>query len=164
MVRLLPVRLVVKELIMRKVVVRGAFDYDGDAVSRETGLSIDEGESVVQQQFASECDINTIVERFGLTGELPNGVDMPVSGDFTGVSDFHSAMNLVRQAQESFMSLPGHVRERFSHDPGKVLSLLEDSANRDEAIKLGIVAKPVEATRDVVAAVDELAARIVPKV
>lgn len=146
------------------VVVRGAFSYDPDVVSRETGLSIDEAESVVQQQFAEECDINTIVERFGLTGELPNGVAMPVSGDFTGVTDFHTAMNLVRQAQESFLELPAQIRERFANDPARVMAFLENPENRDEAVKLGIVAAPPEVTRDVVKAVDELAARLVPKV
>jgi len=145
------------------VVFRGAFAYDADAVSRETALWIDEAESVVQQQFAEECDINTIVKRFGLTGELPNGVAMPVSGDFSGVTDFHSAMNIVRQAQEAFMELPGDIRERFANDPSKVMAFLENPENRDEAIKLGLVAKPAEVPRDVVAAVDELAAKLVPK-
>jgi len=145
------------------VVVRGAFSYDPDVVSRETALSIDEAESVVQQQFAEECDINTIVKRFGVTGELPNGVAMPVSGDFTGVSDFHSAMNMVRQAQEASMELPGDIRERFANDPAKVIAFLENPENRDEAVKLGIVAAPPEVTRDVVKAVDELAAVLKPK-
>lgn len=148
---------------MQKFVVRGAFSYDADAVSRETGLAIDEAESVVQQQFAEECDINTIVKRFGLTGELPNGVGMPVSGDFTGVSDFHTAMTLVRQAQEGFMQLSADVRERFANDPARVLAFLENPENREEAIKLGIVAKPPEVERDVVKAVDELAAVLKPK-
>lgn len=145
------------------VVVRGAFAYDADAVSRETGLAIDEEESVVQQQFAEECDINTIVKRFGLTGELPNGVAMPVSGDFTGVTDFHTAMNMVRQAQESFLELPAEIRERFANDPARVIQFLENPDNREEAMKLGIVAKPPEVTRDVVKAVDELAAVLKPK-
>lgn len=150
---------------MKKFVVRGAFGYDADDVSRETGVAIDESESVVQQQFAEECDINTIVKRFGITGELPNGINMPLSGDFTNVTDFQTAMNTVRQAQESFMELPAEVRRRFNNDPARVLAFLDDEANRDEAIKLGIVAKPVEKTRDVVAAVDELAQKLTaPKV
>jgi len=149
---------------MAKIIVRGAYSYDADAVSRETGVSIDEAESVVQQQFAEECDINTIVKRFGITGELPNGVAMPLSGDFTGVADFQSAMQMVRQAQESFMELPAAVRERFANDPARVIAFLENPENRDEAIKLGIVERPAERTRDVVQAVDELAAKMAAKV
>lgn len=147
-----------------KVFVRGLYNYDADAASEEAGLKIDESESVTQQQFAEEVDINTIVKRFGLTGELPNGVAMPVSGDFTGVADFQSAMNVVRQAQEAFMELPAEVRYRFSNDPARVVEFLDNPENRDEAIKLGIVARPVEKTRDVIQAIDELAGKMVPKV
>lgn len=149
---------------MQKVFVRGLYNYDPDEASNAAGLKIDEAESVTQQQFAEEVDINTIVKRFGLTGELPNGVAMPVSGDFTGVADFQSAMNVVRQAQEAFMELPAEVRYRFSNDPARVVEFLDDPNNRDEAIKLGIVSKPVEKTRDVIQAIDELAVKMVPKV
>lgn len=146
-----------------KMFVRSAYNYDADVVSRETGMAIDPSESVVQQQFAEEVDINTIVKRFGLTGELPNGVNMPVSGDFTGVTDFKTAMDLISQSNAAFAELPAEVRARFGNDPSKVIAFLDDERNRDEAIQLGIVAKPPERTRDVVAAVDELAAKIVPK-
>lgn len=149
-------------MAFQKVVLRSALGYDTDNVSRETGLAIDPDDSVVQQQFKDECDINVIVKRFGLTGELPNGIDMPVSGDFTGVTDFHTAMNMVRQAQESFQELPGEIRERFNNDPAKVIAFLENANNRDEAVRLGMIAKPVEKPRDVIAAVDELAAKIAP--
>lgn len=129
---------------MPKIVLRAFGNYDADAVSRETAMDFDPSEGVTQQQFAEEVDINTIVKRFGLTGELPDGVGMPVSGDFTGVSDFRSAMELVRSAQESFMLLPANVRDRFANDPARVIAFLDDEANREEAIRLGIVAKPVE--------------------
>lgn len=149
--------------MFKSVSLRAFNSYDADVVSREAGIAIDPDESVVQQQFAEECDINTIVKRFGLTGELPNGVDMPLSGDFTGVTDFQTAMNLVRKSQESFLELPAHIRERFANDPARVMQFLDDPSNREEAINLGIVAKPVERTRDVVQAVDELASVLKPK-
>lgn len=148
---------------MQTIFVRGWGNYSTDAASLESGLVIDPADTVVQQQFADECDINTIVRRFGLTGELPNGVAMPLSGDFTSATDFQTSMNLIRQAQESFLELPADVRERFNNNPARVISFLEDPSNRDEAIKLGIVSKPVERTRDVVQAVDELASKLTAK-
>ena len=131
--------------------------------SRKFGLVCDPEEDVAQQQFKEEVDINTIVKRFGLTGALPENLRMPVSGDFTGVTDFQSAMNLVRQAEEEFLRIPADVRARFANDPGQLMAFLDDEKNRDEAIKLGLVNAPVEKTRDVVQAVDELAAKMVPK-
>lgn len=144
----------------KEIFVRSALNFDPDENSLQNAIVYDPDESVVQQQFAAESDINEIVRRFGLTGELPNGIDMPVSGDFSEVEDFQSAMNMIRQAQESFLLLPADVRERFSNDPARVISFLDDPNNREEAIKLGIVAKPIERPRDVVAAVDELAAQL----
>lgn len=142
-------------------------NYDVDKASIEAGLSrrvdsdtgelIDDG--MTQQSFADEVDINTIVRRFGLTGELPEGLALPQSGDFTGVVDFHSAMNAVRSAQEAFDKLPGEMRYRFNNDPQRLIDFLGDDKNRDEALKLGLISPPPEVPRDAVVAIDELAKR-----
>ncbi|AXH74981.1 MAG: internal scaffolding protein [Microviridae sp.] len=146
---------------------RTAYDPDADDVSRKTSLDCsvnpdtgEESPSMTQQQFAAECDINEIVRRFGLTGELPDGYRPPVSGDFTNVGDFQSAMNAVRQAEESFMALPAGMRERFNNDPQQLIDFVSNDKNRDEAMELGLVPRPPERTRDVVQAVDELAAKM----
>ena len=149
---------------MGTLFLRAFGNYDVDEASRESGLVCDASEGLAQQQFKEECDINTIVQRFGLTGEMPQNVRVPVSGDFTGVVDFHSAMNAVRGAQEAFMELPGRVRARFGNDPQALMEFVGDVANRDEAAKLGLLAPKPEVTRDVVKAVDELAAKLVPPV
>lgn len=148
---------------MRDIKLRSAFNYDTDAVSLETGLDFDPDSSLTQQQFKEDADINVIVRRFGLTGELPTNFRPPVSGDFTGVSDFHSAMNAVRQAEEAFMQMPAELRARFNNDPQRLIDFVEDASNKDEALKLGILAPPPEVTRDVVQAVDELKAALTPK-
>jgi phage internal scaffolding protein len=88
---------------------------------------------------------------------------MPLTGDFVDVPDFQTALNLVISAQDEFMKVPADVRARFNNDPGELMAFLEDDKNRDEAIKLGLVNAPPEKTRDVVQAVDELAAKLVPK-
>lgn len=122
--------------------LRAPYNYDAMKASDESGLVCDPAESVVQQQFKDECDINTIVERFGISGELPSNIRMPVSGDFTKVGDFQSAMNMVRQAREAFDELPGQVRQRFFDDPQRLIEFLEDPDNRGEAVKLGLVNPP----------------------
>lgn len=113
-----------------------------------------------QQQFAEEADINTIVRRFGLTGELPSAMRAPIYGDFTGITNYQDALNAVLQAEAGFNDLPADLRERFANDPARMLQFLADDRNKDEAIKLGLVNKPPEQTRDVVQAVDELAAKL----
>lgn len=125
--------------------VRSANNYDRNAASDESGLLCAD-KSLAKQSFLEECDINTIVKRFGLTGQLPSDVRMPVSGDFTGISDFHMAMNATRAAQEAFMMMPAHVRARFHNDPGEFVDFCMDEKNRDEAVKLGLV--PPKAVED----------------
>jgi len=116
--------------------------------------------SRAKQAFKAECDINTIVRRFGLTGKLPDNVRVPVSGDFTGVTDFQTAMNSVRRATEDFMALPADLRKRFGNDPQLLMEFMADPNNREDAVKLGLVNKPVEVPRDAVKAIDELAAKL----
>ena len=100
--------------------LRSSFNYDRDAVSNETALEcLDESKAI--QSAEEESNINTIVRRFGISGELPNQVAMPQSGDFTNIPDFHTAMNLVRQAQEEFVRIPADVRARFNNDPGRFM-------------------------------------------
>ena len=109
-----------------------------------------EDESRAIQSAEEESNINTIVRRFGLTGELPSDVAIPRTGDFIGAPDFHTAMNLVRQAQEEFLRVPADIRARFNNDPGRFISFFEDESNRDEAAKLGLLKMVVPSAPEVV--------------
>lgn len=122
-----------------EVRMRQPFAYDVDMASEESGLDCSVLPSRTQQHFKEEVDINTIVRRFGLTGELPENVPQVLQGDFTNVVDFQSAMDLIVAARESFMEQPADVRARFDNDPQKFLAFTSDAANLDEAIKLGLV-------------------------
>lgn len=121
--------------------VRTPFNYNRDMVSRSGWLDCKEP-SKTQQNQKDDCDINTIVRRFGLTGQLPDNVRVPQYGDFTGVQDFQTAVNAVRSASESFMELPAELRARFDNDPQKLLEFVANGDNRDEAVKLGLVKPP----------------------
>lgn len=120
-----------------RVFVRTPLNYDPDAASLQAGLETPEL-TLAQQQFKDECDINVICERFGITGQLPVGVRPPEYGDFTAVTDYQSAMQAVRQAEESFMAMPAKVRERFAHSPQQFLEFVADPANLEEARSLGL--------------------------
>ena len=79
---------------------RTPYNYDTAKVSDETGLKCLDL-TLAQQQFKEDCDINTIVERFGFTGELPKGVRLPMYGDFTGIGDFRDALAAISAADEA---------------------------------------------------------------
>jgi len=123
---------------MTKVFVRNPYNYDKDEVSNDTGLFCQD-KSLAQQHMKDECDINVIVERFGVTGRVPVTQFEPTYGDFTGVSDYHAALNKINATEERFMSLPAKIRAKFEHDPYKLVNFLMDEANRSEAIELGLI-------------------------
>lgn len=127
----------IRDLVLRS----GSLQYDTDAVSVETGL-LCEDVSLAVQSSKEEADINVLVKRFGLTGQLPQGVIAPTFGDFGEVFDFHSAMNVIAQANEAFDAMPAEVRYRFQNDPGRFLEFVQDANNREEAIRLGIANAP----------------------
>jgi len=128
---------------MTKVFVRNPYNYDMALVSQETGLECKDP-SLAQQHMKDECDINIIVERFGVTGQLPQTPLEPSYGDFSGVSDYHTALNAIKAADTAFMGLPAQLRARFDHDPNALLQFLQNEQNRDEAIMLGLIdGKPV---------------------
>lgn len=128
--------------------IRSRYNYDREELSLKTGennIDKETGELLptrTQQHFKEESDINVLVKRFAITGELPQGVRMPTYEDFTETYDFHSAANAIAQAREAFMHLPADLRyNRFQNDPGAFVAFCSNEANRDEAEKLGLVPK-----------------------
>lgn len=119
------------------VFFRTPYNYDTDQASDETGLKC-EDETRTQQQFKDETDINNIVEKFGVTGELPPTMNFPEPDEFVETFDFQTAMNVIRNAEESFMTMPAKVRARFDNNPQKFMNFINDPESQDEAIKLGI--------------------------
>lgn len=94
--------------------------------------------SLAQQQFKDDADINVLLERFKVTGQLPQGVVLPSYGDFSTVVDFRSANDAIRRARDSFMELPAALRARFQNDPQVFLEFCSDKANLPELRKLGL--------------------------
>jgi len=120
------------------VFLRTPYNYDVIEASDASALVCDDP-SLAQQHARDESDINTIVKRFGLTGELPSGVRAPSYGDFTDATDYHTALNAVIAADAAFMQLPADVRTRFNNDAGAFVDFVSDDNNRAEAEKLGLV-------------------------
>lgn len=109
------------------------------------GLSFEGCKSRTKQAFKKECEIQYVLDRcmkgdFSSLGE-PNKAQY---GDFTGVDDYQSALNLVNDAQLRFAALPAKLRDRFDNNPVNLLAFVNDASNYDEAVKLGLVLpKPV---------------------
>lgn len=95
--------------------------------------------SKTRQEFANECDINTIMGRYAVTGVLDYvNKHQPTFEDVSSL-DFTNAMQTVAAARSAFYDLPASVRDRFDNEPAFMLGFLENPQNREEAIELGLV-------------------------
>lgn len=121
--------------------VRSANNYNTEVVSDLTGLSCPEPSLAVQDQ-AEETDINYIMKKFGQGYQLPEAFDARLYPDFTQMTDFHTALNAVREAGEMFMQMPAELRAKFDNDPAKLIAFVEDEKNRGKAEDMGLVPRP----------------------
>lgn len=121
--------------------------YDMEADEREGAAAATyfDDESLTQQQFADDCDINILAVRFGLVGKpMPmEAFDPSYYGDLSEVPDLRTALDLVNDAKNKFMDLPSRIRNRFDNSPGKLWAFVNDPDNADEAVRLGLL-KQVE--------------------
>jgi len=133
----------------KPIFLRSAYNYDVDAASNESALSDFEPSLALQSELEA-TDINVILKRFGITGQLPTSVRAPQYGDFTGVTDYQSALAAIQLADESFLELPAHVREEFNNDPQLFVDFCSDEANRADAERLGLVMPKAEIVKEIV--------------
>lgn len=110
-------------------------DFQSNSDDNSTSFS---GASMTVQSQKEEADINTIVKNFGVTGQLPTNVRVPTYGDFTGVDDYRTALEAIREAEASFMAMPADIRAKFENDPQQFLEFCEDERNLPEMRKLGL--------------------------
>lgn len=118
--------------------LRQCRDGRGDDVSLVTGVTFPEN-GLTQQHFRDEVDVNTIVRRFGVSGVVPVARELAEYGDFSEVGSFHDAMNAVTSGREAFARLPANLREQFDNDPAVFWEALQDPANDEEFVKLGVL-------------------------
>lgn len=128
---------------------RVAFDGDPDAIAALCTIK-DFGESLTQQSFSEDADINVIVRRYGLdNAKMPVApIDPRYYGDFTDVPDLRTALDIVRDAENRFMDLPAALRSRFDNSAAKLWDFVSNPANAEESVRLGLLARQEENPMD----------------
>lgn len=97
-----------------------------------------EDASHTRQEFADECDINSIMKRFAVTGVLPGSDRKPMYGDFADLPSYMEAQQILLDANDAFMALPAAVRREFDNDPAKFVAFAEDDKNLDKMREWGL--------------------------
>lgn len=114
--------------------------HHDEALGQMTAVSTSDDLTV--QAYKDETDINVMMRRFKVTGQLPVNAQEARYGDFSSPVDFQEALNRVIAARSEFDRLPADLRDRFGNDPARLLAFLSDERNADEAVKLGLRAAP----------------------
>lgn len=120
--------------------LRQARGYDSDAASA-AARTPGGGKLITRQEFAEESDINFMLKKFGVGAQMPAPRKPPEYGDFSEVHDFETAMQRIREAEQTFLTLPADVREDFDNNPAELLTFVHDDANYEEAAEMGLVPK-----------------------
>lgn len=99
----------------------------------------DWGPSLTKQSEMDSCDINKIIAVHG----IPENTKQGLFGDFSDSSSFLEAQQIISFANQQFAALPASVRQRFNNDPAQMLAFVDDPANMDEMVKIGLATKTV---------------------
>lgn len=95
--------------------------------------------SLAKQSFKEECDVNQIMKKFKKTGLVDHlNTHKGQYGNFIGASDYHTSLNQILAAQESFQTIPSEIRAKFDNDAGQFLEFTQDPENYQEMIKMGL--------------------------
>lgn len=114
-----------------------------DTMRIPDGIACTKEEDMTRQSDKDSCDINLIMKQYDTTGRMPATINrMPQYGDYTNVTDYQTALDLVLASEREFNGLPAHIRNEFDNDPGLLLDFVEDPANNDEAIEMGLLTAP----------------------
>ncbi len=138
------------------------FNSRYSVTGEKPGIKFDQPSQTLQS-FKDDADINCIIARFENTGVLVDPT-VPVSrtpqfGDFSDMPSYQEAQNVIVAANNAFNDLSAKIRERFGNDPAAyfdfVQSLKEGSEDYAEAIRLGIIDKPLDRAPEVSAGSSE---------
>lgn len=105
--------------------------------------------SMTQQGLAHDADINNIAKSYGLVGRpMPVPLEVFDPANYADLSegppDLQAALNLVKEAEYAFQRLPASLRARFDHNPGSLWEFVQNPANAEEAVALGLLVRPPE--------------------
>lgn len=103
--------------------------------------------SRTKQEFAKDCDINLIMDRYketglithvsGLVPIVSDNPDMPV--DVSNIPDYRESLDFVMRCEELFLRLPSDFRKELDNDPGKMIEYIKNPDNKEKCIKYGLI-------------------------
>lgn len=103
--------------------------------------------SATKQSFKDKCDVNKIISRYNATGLIDHVSRYQGRyADVSGITDYASAFQMVKDAEKSFLELPAALREHFRNSPAAFFDFVTNPENIPMMAELGLIPKlPPEA-------------------
>jgi phage internal scaffolding protein len=102
--------------------------------------TVNDEPSMTDGQWKEEVDVNNILAKYKKTGHITHVRENPGKYmDLTGIPDLLGAQEVVKKAEETFMTISADVRKKFDNDPQKLIEFLGDANNKAEATELGLI-------------------------
>jgi phage internal scaffolding protein len=113
------------------------------AYGQKLRVAIATGDGLTEQNHKDETDINKIVRKYNKTGLIDHLNQFEKQyGDMTGY-DYQDAMNTVAAANTMFEGLPSAIRNKFDNDPAKFINFVDNEANEDQLVEMGLAKRKV---------------------
>ena len=96
--------------------------------------------TLTQEHFKDECDINFMLARHGVLDPQPGSFYC----NFDTARDLRESLEYLREAEDSFLSLPASVREKFANDPANLLDFISRPENVSRFGEFGLTSAMVE--------------------
>ena len=101
------------------------------------------GESMTQQQFAQECDINYIVKRAQRTGTIPVVSTQEMQFGALDEDTFKARMDKMAEIKSYFECLPSEIRLHYQNSVNEFIAAMNTEEGVEEGRKLGIISPAV---------------------
>lgn len=108
---------------------------------REPTKLTDPGISKTQQHFKEETLMSNIVDKYRKGLPVATNKQQAKFGDMSSM-DFQDMQNIIADISMQFASLPAKLRGKFQNRPENLMRWLENPANQQTAIKLGLISPP----------------------
>lgn len=111
--------------------------------SEQFGLDCSNLPSLTRQEFADECDINNLMAQYEKSGVISHVNKTPPQYlDLSETPDLQTAINIIRDAETAFMTLPAKTRAEFENNPVEFIKFAENPENLKQMQDWGLAPVP----------------------
>ena len=122
-------------------ILSSAYIDRSDCSDPSFGLDCSNLPSLTRQEFADECDINILMDKYEKTGIISHvNPRNPQYLDLSDVPDLQTAHQIIQTAASEFMALPAKVRREFDNDPMKFVEFGQNPDNIEKMREWGLAA------------------------